>query len=66
MPRLLYVVAGNIVGVVLGLLVGAILLIAMCFTAIKLSAVIGIAILVYVICFIVGILCAFIDPLKVD
>lgn len=66
MVRILYVGVANIGGALLSLLVGAILLVAMSFTAIKLSAVIGITILIYVLVFIAGIVCAIIDPLQID
>ncbi len=66
MGRLLYLIVGNVAGVILGLLIGAISLIVAGFTSLKITVVIGVAVLIYVICFIVGIVGAIKDPFEMD
>ena len=66
MGRFLYLVACNIGGALLALFIGGILLIFTTFTALKVAAVIGIAIIIYVICFVAGIVLMFVDPFNLD
>lgn len=62
MGRFLYLGICNIGGVLLALLIGGILLIFTTFTSLEIAAAIGVAIIIYVICFVVGIVLFVVDP----
>ncbi|OGD72759.1 hypothetical protein A3K29_01260 [Candidatus Collierbacteria bacterium RIFOXYB2_FULL_46_14] len=57
---------GNIAGVILALIVGSVLLILTAFTEITIAVAIGVAVLIYAIGLVVGIVCAFLDPFEMD
>lgn len=62
MGRFLYLGICNVGGVLLALFIGAILLIITTFTSLEIAAAIGVAIIIYVICFVIGIVLFFVDP----